>query len=227
MRFPERLTGGKKRESYFQKTFLWMGLSVTDAGLLCVSESWARSDVVIPEIAKEIWNSNRSDRSRERERKGQRQAGRNGREGGGGGQETDDQASLSTPSSPSSLLTALFAFLSSSPHLSSLSLPPLLWGSDCFPVWLAIGWLAVCHHNQHSETILRTFYPNPVVPPGVPWRRGEEVKRVWGGRQTKYCWLSGVRPEPSSLSHMPSTFFLPSQWEFLCLELFLSPKSWS
>lgn len=45
MRFPERLPGKEKRKAIFRR-LLWVGLSVTDAGLLSVSESWALSDVL-------------------------------------------------------------------------------------------------------------------------------------------------------------------------------------
>lgn len=207
-----------------------MGLSVADAGLLCVSESWACADVLFQKLPRKsemanVWREAKG--GREEGVRGQRQGGRKGREGGR--QETDDEARLLAQPPPPSLLhpISLFCLLSSVLLLTSLPFASLHYfeALDCFPACLAIGWLAVCHHNQHSKTILRTFYPNP-VPFLSPLEFPEEVGRRWRGsvwgRQTKYCWLSGVRPEPSSFSHMPSTFFLSSQWEFLCLELLLA-----
>ena len=176
----EKIGGG-----YFQKTFVG-GIKCNRCGfIVCVwilGPFWC----VIPEIAKKIWNSNwfgegerkeRGVRGKEGERRGRGRVGR---------QETDDQARLLVhphlpfrpPATKSWLLTALFAVLCSSPHLSSLSLislPPLLWGPWLLSCRLAIGWLAVCHHSQHFRTILRTFYPNPVPPLEFP----EEAGR-WG-----------------------------------------------
>lgn len=176
---------------------------------IVTSESWALSDVLFlrlprkSEIATGL--DRRKGRKEERERKEWGVRGKEGKqEGGLGGQETDDQALLlvhpllpfpPAPKSYSLLLCLLSSVLLLTSSLSPL--PPSLRyfeTLDCFPAWLVIGWLAVCHRNQRFKTILRTFYPNPVPPHGVPWRsrdwRGGEGG-LWG-RQTKYCWLSGV-----------------------------------
>lgn len=113
-------------------------------------------------------------------------------------------ASLSTPPPHPSctkilVRTALFAFLSSSPHPP----PPLRYiqALDCFPAWLSSGWRVVQHHNQHFLTILRTFYPNTVPPPGVHWSSREKVKGVCrGGRlNTTDCQGFDLSPAPSAI----------------------------
>lgn len=73
-----------------------MGLSVTVSGLVCVSKSWALSDVLFQELPRKSeiatgWTE--VEEGREEGVRGQRQGGRKGRESGGR-QETDDQACL-------------------------------------------------------------------------------------------------------------------------------------
>lgn len=68
-----------------------MGLSVTDAGLLCVSEFWALSDVLFLRLPRKSeiatgWSEaqgGREEGAREEGARGQRQGGRKGRRGGG------------------------------------------------------------------------------------------------------------------------------------------------
>lgn len=121
MCFPERLTGKEKRKTIFRR-LLWVGLSVTDAGLLCVSESWALSGVLFLRLPRKSeiatgWS----------EVEGGKSEGSQARRDGGGGQETDDQAHLLTrlPPPSSSLLPRVSLLCSSFPLLTSLCFPPL------------------------------------------------------------------------------------------------------
>lgn len=169
MHFPERPADKEKKEDYFQRACVG-GIKCNRCRfIVCV---WVLFRCVIPEIAKKIWNSNWLERRRGSERgrsKGSEARREKGEDGVVDRKLMIKPTSLSSPFSPSPKLTALFAFLCSSAHLSSLfpsllSSPPLHYfeALDCFPSWLTIGWLAVCHQNQHFRTILRTFYPNPV-----------------------------------------------------------------
>ncbi len=91
MRFPERLAGKEKRKAIFRR-LLWVGLSVTDAGLLCVSESWALSDVLFLRLPRKSeiatgWRGGEGGRRSERGRSEGSEARREkGERMGGGGE---------------------------------------------------------------------------------------------------------------------------------------------
>lgn len=127
-----------------------------------MSESWSLSDVLLlrlprkSEIATGLERSRGRGRSERGRSEGSEAKREKGEEEGVGRQETDDQDSLPTPPPHPSctkilVRTALFAFLSSSPHPTT----------PTFKALIAFR-LAVQHHNQHFMTILRTFYPNTV-----------------------------------------------------------------
>lgn len=163
----------RKRRSIF-RGLLWVGLSVTDAGLLCV---WILGPVwrVIPEIAKKIWNSNWLERSRGRKEWGFT-AKRDGR-----GQEADDQAHLLVPPPPPPswtwsscfvrfpllLCSPLFPFLSS-------SVPPLCRSRSVS--CLTCHWLT---SNLSSQPLFQDYFKNLLPQSNSPWsslENGEEVK---------------------------------------------------
>lgn len=86
MCFPERLTGSEKNK-LFSEDLLWVGLSVTDAALLCVAESCALSDVLFLRLPRKSeiatgWEGGEEDR---KERGVRGKQGEGGEGGGGGG----------------------------------------------------------------------------------------------------------------------------------------------
>ena len=84
MHFPERPADKEKKREAIFRGLVWVGLIVTDAGLLCASESWALSDVLFLRLPRksEIATGWRDvEGAREEGVRGQRQGGRKGRVG--------------------------------------------------------------------------------------------------------------------------------------------------
>lgn len=206
MHFPERLAGKEKRKLFFRR-LLWMGLSVIDGGYVHVcflGQFWC----VIPEIAKEIWNSNWLARRREEGVRGRWQGRRKWREGG---RVVVDRklmikpASLSNPPLLSSCTQSSYCFVCFPRFFSSPPcLPPSLCYFEALIAFLPDAPLADCHPNQHPKTILRTFYPNPVPPTWSSLKTSGGGEGVCGGGS-----LNAVNCQGFNLNSTPSAICPP------------------
>lgn len=152
-------------------------------------------------------------------------------ENGGGGLQTGNPSSPPPCPpllpSPLSSCTQSYCFVHF-PLLTSIpfSLPPSLCyfeALDCFP---AIGWLTVCHRNQHFRTILRTFYPN-TVPSWSSLKKWREGEGVCGGGtlNTIDCQRFDLSPAPSAI-WPPHSFFHRNGNSFVWNCFSLQKMSW-